>query len=238
MKLNWMAMLVIAGGFDLAMFGQQYPQQDPQQYPADQGTPNYNGQTSNGRYDNGEYSRDPGYGAYNGDPAYDGSNQGVYAPAPPPIPSYAYQRPPMPGPGYYWADGYWNLIGGRYSWVGGYWMLPPYAGGYWVPPQYSGGRFFLGFWGGGRRDFDRGLVRNAYRYQGRGQVPRQSYGAPTQSGTGFQGGDHRGADYRYQGRGQAPRQSYAAPAQSGSGFRGGDNRGNRSGDRGQQGGRH
>ena len=119
MKLNWMAMLVIAGGFDLAMFGQQYPQQDPQQYPADQGTPNYNGQTSNGRYDNGEYSRDPGYGAYNGDPAYDGSNQGVYAPAPPPIPSYAYQRPPMPGPGYYWADGYWNLIGGRYSWVGG-----------------------------------------------------------------------------------------------------------------------
>jgi hypothetical protein len=104
MKRNWMAMLVIAGGFDLAMFGQQYPQQDPRQYPADQGAPNYNGQGSNGRYDNGEYSRDPGYGAYNGDPAYDDSDQGVYAPAPPPVPSYAYQRPPMPGPGYYWVD--------------------------------------------------------------------------------------------------------------------------------------
>jgi hypothetical protein len=80
------------------------------------------------------------------DPNY--GNQGVYAPVPPPPPNYAYQRPPIPGSGYYWIDGYWNFVGGRYVWVGGYWALPPYAGGYWVAPRYTGGRFFLGFWGG------------------------------------------------------------------------------------------
>ena len=183
MKRNWMAMLVIAGGFGSAMFGQQYPQQDPQRYPADQGAPNYNGQYGNGQYDNGEYA---------GDPTYNGSYPGVYAPAPPPVPGYAYRRPPVPGPGYYWVDGYWNFVGGRYSWVGGYWMLPPYTGGYWVPPRYSAGRFFLGFWGGARRGFDRGFVRNDYRYQGRREAPRQSYGNPAQRGSGFRGGDNRG----------------------------------------------
>jgi WXXGXW repeat (2 copies) len=191
MKRIWMTVLMITGGFDSAMFGQQYPQQNPQQYPPFQGTPSNNGQYGNGQYDNGEYATDPGYRAYS-DPAYNGSYQGVYAPAPPPMPSYAYQRPPMPGPGYYWVDGYWNLVGGRYSWVGGYWMLPPYAGGYWVRPRYSGGRFFLGFWGGGRRDFDRGFAGNGYRYQGRAQAPRQSYGPPAQSRFGFRGGDNRG----------------------------------------------
>jgi hypothetical protein len=191
MKRNWMAMLVIAGGLGSAMFGQQYPQQYPQQGPPYQGDPNSNGQYGNGQYDNGRNAEDPGYGAYNGDPTYGGSDQGVYAPAPPPMQSYTYQRPPMPGPGYYWVDGYWNLLGGRYSWVGGYWMFPPYTGGYWVPPRYSGGRFFLGFWGGGGRNLNRGLVRNDYRYQGRVQAPRESYRAPAQRGYGLRGGDNR-----------------------------------------------
>jgi hypothetical protein len=214
MKRNWIAMLVIAGGFGSAMFGQQYPPY--------RGDPNYNEQSGNVQYDNGQYAGDQGNGAYNENSAYNGSYQGVYAPAPPPMPRYAYQRSPMPGPGYYWVDGYWDLIGGRYCWVGGYWMLPPYAGGYWVSPRYSGGHFFLGFWGGGRRDFDRGYVRNDYRYQGRVNDYR------------YQG---RVNDYRYQGRGQAPRESYRAPAHSGSGSQGGDNRGARYENRGQRGDR-
>ncbi len=182
MRLNWMAMLLIAGG--PAVFAQQYPQQ----YPPYQGDPNYNGQ-----YDSGQYAGDPGY-------AYDGNYDGVYAPAPPPLPRYAYQRPPMPGPGYYWVDGYWNFFGGRYSWIAGYWMLPPYTGGYWVAPRYSGGRYFRGFWNGGRRDFNRGFVRNDNRYQGRGQAFRQTYRAPAQSN---RGGDHR--ENRSNNRGQRGR---------------------------------
>lgn len=72
---------------------------------------------------------------------------GVYAPAPP---SYAYIRPSMPGPGYYWVDGYWNFAGRRDNWVAGSWKMRPYAGGYCVAPRYTGGRSFFGFWGGGR----------------------------------------------------------------------------------------
>ncbi len=188
MKLNWMAALVIAGGS--AVFGQQqYPQPYPQQYPPAQSDPNYNGQYGNGQYNNGQYAGDPAYGAYNGG-EYNGEDQGVYAPAPPPIPEYAYQRPPMPGPGFIWVDGYWNFLGGRYVWVRGYWMRPPYAGGYWVPPRYSRGRFFLGFWGHSR-NFDRGFVRDDYRYPRRFQGPWRSYRGPAQVGPGFRGGDHR-----------------------------------------------
>ena len=142
MTHTWMAMLVIAGGLNPAMFGQQYPQQ----YPPGQVDPRVNVPDRYTQYDNGQYTGDPSYP----DQAYDGI-QGDYAPAPPPIPSYAYQRPRMPAPGYYWVDGYWNFIGGRYSWVAGYWMVPPYAGGYWVGPRYSSGRFFRGYWGGARR---------------------------------------------------------------------------------------
>jgi hypothetical protein len=174
MKLNWI--LVIAGGLGSSMFGQQYPQPYSQQYPPNQGDANYNGQYGSDPYDRSQYSGDPNDAG------------GVYAPAPPPIPSYAYQRPPMPGSGYFWVDGYWNFVGGRYYWVGGYWTLPPYEGERWVAPRYSGGRFFLGFWGGGRRDFDRGFSRNDYRNQGRFQVPR--------SGSGFRGGDNRGTQSR------------------------------------------
>ena len=168
MKRNWLAMLATAGGLATGMFGQQYPQQSPPY----QNDPNYNGQYDNRQSSDGQYAGDPGNGVYDGDPAYDGQ-QGVYAPALPPTPNYAYQRPPMPGPGYYWVDGYWNFVGGRYAWVGGYWMLPPYASGYWMAPRYSGGHFFAGFWGGGRRDFGRGFVGVAPRYPGRVVAPRQ-----------------------------------------------------------------
>ena len=188
MKQTWIAGVVIAGGLGSAMFGQQYPQRVPQQYPPYQGAPDFNGQYR----DNGEYSTEPGNGAYDRNPDYNAGDQGVYAPEPPQEPGYAYARPPMPGPGYYWVDGYWNLIGRRYSWVGGYWTRPPYTGGYWVRPRYSGGRFFIGFWGSSHRESDRRSADNHNRNRGRDQAPRQSYRSPAPSRSGFRDGDNRG----------------------------------------------
>jgi len=71
-----------------------------------------------------------------------------YVPAPVAVAAY---RPPAPGPGYIWIDGYTDDYG---NWVDGYWALPPYAGAYWVAPRYYGGRFVAGYWGG-ERHFDR-----------------------------------------------------------------------------------
>jgi hypothetical protein len=56
----------------------------------------------------------------------------------------------MPGQGYVWIDGYWNLRGGRYVWVPGRWDRPPYAGAYWSHPHYDryqdGYHFHEGHW--------------------------------------------------------------------------------------------
>jgi hypothetical protein len=221
-RFNWIITLAIAGGLAPAVFGQQYPQQ----YSPSQAGPTYgqeyrndqyqeyrndqyndrqynNAQYNGGRYDDGQYNNGQYSGDPNGDPAYDAA--GVYAPAPPPIPNYAYQRAPMPGPGYSWVDGYWNFLGGQYRWAGGYWTRPPYTGAYWVAPRYSGGRFFAGLWGGGRRDFTRGYsVRNGYRYNGYMAAPRQAYRAPVQRGSGFGSGSYR--DSRSPSRGQRGRQ--------------------------------
>jgi hypothetical protein len=61
---------------------------------------------------------------------------GIYVrTAPPPL---RYEvRPALPGPGYVWADGYWNWAGARYVWVPGAWRRPPYAGAYWNHPHYD-----------------------------------------------------------------------------------------------------
>jgi hypothetical protein len=56
-------------------------------------------------------------------------------------------RPPCPGPGYVWIDGYYDGYG---NWVGGYWARPPYSGAYWVAPRFSRGHFGAGYWGGTR----------------------------------------------------------------------------------------
>jgi len=69
---------------------------------------------------------------------------GYYA-APPPLPVAAY-RPPYPGPGYAWINGYWVPSGPRYTWHAGYWARPPYARAYWVAPRYFGGRYYRGYW--------------------------------------------------------------------------------------------
>jgi hypothetical protein len=52
-------------------------------------------------------------------------------------------RPPMPGPGFVWIDGY----RGPRGFVAGYWGRPPFAGAYWVGPRFVGGRFTAGYWG-------------------------------------------------------------------------------------------
>jgi hypothetical protein len=79
---------------------------------------------------------------------------GYYAPAP-----VVVARPPAPGPGYVWIDGF----NGPTGFVAGYWALPPAPGAFWVAPSFVGGRFVAGYWGGrafGRPAFPvRGAVR-------------------------------------------------------------------------------
>ncbi|HTM47974.1 MAG TPA: hypothetical protein VL285_04820 [Bryobacteraceae bacterium] len=62
----------------------------------------------------------------------------VYAP---PVVAYAppvvYARPPIPGPGYYWVDGYWYNVGPRRLWRAGYWRAPVRS--YRVAPRYGYG---------------------------------------------------------------------------------------------------
>jgi hypothetical protein len=62
-------------------------------------------------------------------------------------------RPPMPGPGYVWVDGF----NGPTGWVAGYWAVPPYPGAFWVGPRFVGGRFAAGYWGGARAGFHEGF---------------------------------------------------------------------------------
>jgi hypothetical protein len=57
-------------------------------------------------------------------------------------------RPPYPGPGYEWVDGYYAPTGG---WVAGYWAAPQryYAPRYYAPERgYYGGSYYRG------RDWD------------------------------------------------------------------------------------
>jgi hypothetical protein len=55
--------------------------------------------------------------------------------APPPL---RYEnRPPMPGEGYGWVDGYWGNNGRNYNWVPGRWDRAPYAGAQWSHPHYD-----------------------------------------------------------------------------------------------------
>jgi hypothetical protein len=75
---------------------------------------------------------------------------GIGAPAPVVVAGY---RPPCPGPGYVWIDGYYDNYG---RWFEGYWAAPPYEGAYWIAPRYYGGHFYSGYWGGAR-SYDRGF---------------------------------------------------------------------------------
>jgi opacity protein-like surface antigen len=60
------------------------------------------------------------------------------------------RRPPPPGAGYEWIDGYHRWDGGRYVWVPGRWDRPPRPHAHWVAHRWvhRGGGWVLveGHW--------------------------------------------------------------------------------------------
>ncbi len=60
----------------------------------------------------------------------------AYVPGPPP-PSYAVGAVGYaPGPGYVWADGFWDLRGGNWVWARGYWAKPPHPRARWEATRW------------------------------------------------------------------------------------------------------
>lgn len=68
---------------------------------------------------------------------------------PPPPPRYAVIGV-APGPGFVWADGFWDWRGGRWYWVDGRWMRPPRPRAVWAPGYWRQDRrgwvFRRGHW--------------------------------------------------------------------------------------------
>jgi len=68
---------------------------------------------------------------------------------PPVLPVYV--QPPVPGPNYIWAPGYWAWGGADYYWVPGTWVLAPRPGLLWTPGYWgwSDGIYLWhgGYWG-------------------------------------------------------------------------------------------
>jgi len=75
--------------------------------------------------------------------------RGYYSNVPPPAPRYGVQGY-APGPGYVWADGFYDYRGGRYMWSPGQWVRPPRARSQWVPGRWErdrhGYRLRRGYW--------------------------------------------------------------------------------------------
>ncbi|HTS60570.1 MAG TPA: YXWGXW repeat-containing protein [Candidatus Acidoferrales bacterium] len=67
----------------------------------------------------------------------------------PPPPRYGFVGT-APGPGYVWADGYWDRRGGQWAWVQGTWQRPPHPHAVWVAPawrqEHGAWRFHKGYW--------------------------------------------------------------------------------------------
>lgn len=67
----------------------------------------------------------------------------------PPAPRYGVVGV-APGPGYVWAQGYWDRDGDRWAWREGRWMRPPRARAVWVAPRWErhgrNWRFHEGRW--------------------------------------------------------------------------------------------
>src|SRR5262249_21898348 len=118
---------------------------------------------------------------------------GYYRPVPiAPAPVVVAYRPPCPGAGYVWVDGYYDGYG---NWFDGYWALPPYAGAYWVAPRFSDGRFYAGYWGGARRyGRDEYRFRESREHEWREHERRERW----EHGRGFEG-EH---DHDRDGRGE------------------------------------
>jgi hypothetical protein len=103
--------------------------------------------------------------------------------APPPLPIYL--QPPLPGPDYIWAPGYWAWDDdfGDYYWVPGTWVLAPRPGLLWTP----------GYWG-----WDSGVYIFHAGYWGPhiGYYGGVNYGFGY-TGFGFEGGYWNGPHYFY-----------------------------------------
>jgi hypothetical protein len=60
------------------------------------------------------------------------------------------RRPPPPGQGHIWIDGYWNWNGRQYVWESGRWAVPPRERTIWIAPRYErheqGYRYMPGQW--------------------------------------------------------------------------------------------
>jgi hypothetical protein len=69
--------------------------------------------------------------------------------APPALPVYV--QPPLPGPGWMWAPGYWAWGPYGYYWVPGTWVRPPRVGFLWTPGYWGwlNGAYIwhAGYWG-------------------------------------------------------------------------------------------
>lgn len=78
-----------------------------------------------------------------------GSHRYLYAAPPPPPPRFG-AFGAAPGPGYLWADGYWDYRGRGWYWVPGRWARPPRPRAVWVPahwaPRPPGYVFVPGHW--------------------------------------------------------------------------------------------
>ncbi|MGO8953942.1 MAG: YXWGXW repeat-containing protein [Rhodomicrobium sp.] len=138
--------------------------------------------------------------------------------APPPLPVYA--QPPLPGPGYIWAPGYWawGEDSGDYYWVPGAWVPAPEPGLVWTP----------GYWGWSNGSY----VWNAgYWGPHIGFYGGIDYGFGY-SGVGFAGGYWSGGTYYYNrsvtntGRPSGFANVYSKAAPEGSASRAGFNGGN------------
>jgi hypothetical protein len=74
---------------------------------------------------------------------------GIHIGNPPPPLRYE-ARPPAPGPGFVWSEGFYEPYNGAYRWHAGYWNRPPYQGAYWVHPHWDhyndGWHMHEGYW--------------------------------------------------------------------------------------------
>jgi WXXGXW repeat (2 copies) len=68
-----------------------------------------------------------------------GGGGAYYVRVPPPAPRYGVIGV-APGPGYVWADGFWDWRGGNWFWVRGRWQRPPRRHATWVPGHWVSGR--------------------------------------------------------------------------------------------------
>jgi hypothetical protein len=78
-----------------------------------------------------------------------GAQIGVYIGTPPPPIRYE-ERGPIPYPGAYWVEGYWEPVGNHYRWVRGRWDRPPYPNAYYTHGHWDhydrGWRYHPGRW--------------------------------------------------------------------------------------------